>query len=113
MVERRGRYQLGSVNLRVQDVLNDNFDKPFPMSRAAIPKGSILAYGCEPIPGEIRRGIVPVEVRLVDTLGREAGEVERRADRGWAHCPAVQGEDDVAGAAVSAVIAASRTTLGT
>ena len=102
MVERSGRYQLGSVNLRVQDVLNDSFDNPFPMSRGAILKGTILAYGCEPIPGEIGRGIVPVEITLVDTLGREAqGEitlgVERRADRGRAHCSAVQGEDDVIG----------------
>ena len=53
-------------------MLNDTFDNPCPMSRAAILEGVILAYGSERIPEEIRRGIVPVEVKLVDTLGREA-----------------------------------------
>jgi hypothetical protein len=58
----------------------------------------ILAYGCERIPEEITRGTVPVEVRLVDTLGREARggirlEVERtaKAYSEWAHCLAMQG----------------------
>ena len=72
MVERRGRYQLASVNLRVQEVLNDRFKNAFPMSRGAILAGMILAHGCERIPGEIRPGIVPVQVTLRDTLGREA-----------------------------------------
>jgi hypothetical protein len=95
LVEDRGRYHLGSINLRVQDVLNDTFDNPFPMSRGAILEGMILAYGCEPIPEEVRRGIVPVEVTLVDTLGREArGEIRLEVERTakayseWAHCPA-------------------------
>ena len=82
LVERSGRYQLGSVNLLAQEVLNDSFDSPFPMSRGAILEGMILAYGCERIPDEIRRGTVPVQVTLVDTLGREArGEIRLGVER--------------------------------
>jgi hypothetical protein len=53
-------------------VLNDTFDNPVPMSRGAILEGTILAYGCERIPEAIRRGIAPVQVMFVDTVGREA-----------------------------------------
>ena len=73
LVERGGRYQFGSVNLLVQEVLNDSFDNPCPMSRGAILEGMILAYGCERIPEEIRGGIVPVEVTLVDAGTRSPG----------------------------------------
>jgi hypothetical protein len=76
LTECRGRYRFGSLSYLTSEVLNDRFDKPFTMNRGDILEGVILAYGCVAIPEKARGGNAPVQVTLVDTLGREArGEI--------------------------------------
>lgn len=83
--EHKGAYHLGRLTYSVNRVLNDHFDRPFTMRRGDILEAVILAYGCEPIPDEVRGGLELVQFTLVDTLGRESQAhleltVERRRE---------------------------------
>jgi len=52
-------------------VFNDILQSNRAMKRAAILEGTIVGYGCEPIPAREGSATVPVQLTLVDTLGRE------------------------------------------
>lgn len=68
--ERNGRYEFGRQTYMSEEVLNDRFEIPLTLNRGSIIQGLILAYGCQPIPEEVRNGAVPVQFTLTDTLHR-------------------------------------------
>lgn len=79
--ERRGSYHLGPFTYPVAEVLNDYFETSSTLSRGRTLEGVILAYGCAPIPDDIRSGFVPVRVTVSDDLNREASVDVRLAVR--------------------------------
>jgi hypothetical protein len=66
-----GRYKFGPQTYLTSEVLNGRLEKPFNLNRGSIVEGLILAYGCQPIPEEVRSRMVSVQLTLTDTLGRE------------------------------------------
>jgi hypothetical protein len=79
--ERRGSYHLGPFTYPVADVLNDYFETLSTLSRGRTLDGVILAYGCSPIPDDIRSGFVPVRVTVTDDSSGEASIDVRLAVR--------------------------------
>jgi len=79
--ERRGSYHLGPLTYPVAEVLNDYFETSSTLNRGCTLEGVILAYGCVPIPDNIRSGFVPVRVTVTDDLNHEASIDVRLAVR--------------------------------
>jgi hypothetical protein len=68
--ERHGSYHLGPFTYPAAEVLNDYFEISSTLSRGRTLEG-VIAYGCVPIPDDIRSGFVPVRVTVADDLDRE------------------------------------------
>ena len=67
-----GRSHLGPLSFWTRDVLNDRFINPVRLFGGQVLEGMILAQGMIPIPPEMTKSGVPIQVTVEDSLRRTA-----------------------------------------